>query len=42
MADTGYNWEAAWTVLDAVIALTQAGTITDQSPEIDCDGKAAI
>lgn len=42
MADTGYNWDAAWTVLDAAIALTQGGTITDQSAEIDCDGKAAI
>lgn len=42
MADTGYNWDANWTVLDAEIALTVGGTITDQSAEIDCDGKAAI
>lgn len=42
MADTGVNWDAAWTVLDAAIVLTVAGTITDQSAEIDCDGKAAI
>jgi hypothetical protein len=42
VADTGYNWEANWTVLDAAIVLTQGGTITDQSAEIDCDGKAAI
>lgn len=42
MADTGFNWEANWTVLDATITLTTAGTITDQSPEIDCDGKASI
>ena len=42
MADTGYNWEANWTVLDAAIALTQGATTTDQSAEIDCDGKAAI
>ena len=42
MADTGYNWEANWTVLDAAIALTVGGTITDLSAEIDCDGKAAI
>lgn len=42
MADTGHNWEANWTVLDAAIALTVAGTITDQSAEIDCDGKANI
>ena len=42
MADTGFNWEAGWTVLDAAITLTQGSTITDQSAEIDCDGKAAI
>ena len=42
MADTGFNWEADWTVLDAAITLTQGATITDQSAEIDCDGKAAI
>ena len=42
MADTGYNWEANWTVLDASTILTVGGTITDQSAEIDCDGKAAI
>jgi len=42
MADTGYNWEANWTPLDAAIALTVAETITDLSDEIDCDGKASI
>jgi len=42
MADTGFNWDANWTVLDAAIALTVGATITDQSAEIDCDGKAAI
>jgi len=42
MADTGYNWDTDWTVLDAAIVLTVGGTITDQSAEIDCDGKAAI
>lgn len=41
MSDTGYNWEANWTVIDAAIALTQGGTITDTSAEIDLDGKAA-
>jgi len=41
MADTGYNWEANWTVIDAATALTQGGTITDQSAEYDLDGKAA-
>ena len=34
MADTGYNWDANWSVLDAAITLTQGGTITDQSDEI--------
>jgi len=42
MTETGFNWEANWTVLDAEIVLTVAGTITDQSAEIDCDGKASI
>ena len=41
MADTGYNWDAAWTELDAAIALTTGGTITDTSAAVDCDGKAA-
>jgi len=42
MADTGFNWDANWSVLDAAITLTQGATITDESAEIDCDGKAAI
>jgi hypothetical protein len=42
MVETGYNWEDNWTVLDAAITLTEGGTITDESAEIDCDGKAAI
>ena len=41
MADTGYNWDAAWTPIDAAIVLTVAGTIQDISAEIDLDGKAA-
>ncbi len=41
MADTGYNWDAAWTPIDAAIVLTQGGTITDTSAEQDLDGKAA-
>jgi len=41
MADTGYNWDADWAVIDAEIVLTTGGTITDQSAEIDLDGKAA-
>lgn len=41
MADTGYNWDANWSVIDAAIALTTGGTIQDISAEIDLDGKAA-
>jgi hypothetical protein len=41
MADTGYNWDANWSVIDAATVLTQGGTITDTSAEIDLDGKAA-
>jgi len=41
MADTGYNWDASWSAIDAAIALTQGGTTTDNSATIDLDGKAA-
>jgi len=41
MSDTGYNWDATWAAVDAAIALTQGGTTTDSSAEIDLDGKAA-
>lgn len=41
MADTGYNWDASWTAVDAAIALTQGGTIVDSSDALDLDGKAA-
>ena len=43
MADTGYNWDANWTLIRAAVALTQGGTISDvgESNEIDLDGKAA-
>ena len=41
MADTGYNWDVAWTPIDGAIALTVAGTIQDISAEYDLDGKAA-
>ena len=41
MADTGYNWDASWTAIDAAIVLTQGGTTTDSSATIDLDGKAA-
>ena len=41
MADTGFNWDAAWTPIDAAIVLTTGGTITDASATIDLDGKAA-
>ena len=42
MADTGYNWDAGWSVIDAAIVLTQGGTTDDTSAVIDCDGKAAV
>lgn len=41
MADTGYNWDAAWTAIDAAIVLTQGGTVIDNSATLDLDGKAA-
>ena len=41
MADTGYNWDDSWSAVDAAITLTQGGTTTDTSAEIDLDGKAA-
>jgi len=41
MADTGVNWDTSWTAIDAAIVLTQGGTTTDTSAEIDLDGKAA-
>lgn len=42
MANTGFKFDAGWTALDAAITLTQGGTITDQSAEVDCDGKASV
>ena len=41
MADTGFNWDASWTVLDAAIVLTQGGTTTDTSAAVSLDVKAA-
>lgn len=41
MADTGYNWDTNWTVVDAAIALTTGGTVTDLSAALDLHGKAA-
>jgi len=41
MADTGFNWDATWTAIDAAIVLTQGGTTTDSSDVLDLDGKAA-
>ena len=40
MADTGHNWEAAWNVIDAAIALTNGGTVADTSAAVSLDGKA--
>ncbi len=39
MADTGYNWDAAFTTIDATTVLTQGGTDADTSAVIDLDGK---
>jgi len=41
MADSGFNWDATWTAIDAAITLTVGGTIIDNSATIDLDGKAA-
>jgi len=41
MGAIGYDWDASWSAIDAAIALTQGGTTTDTSAEIDLDGKAA-
>jgi len=40
MANTGHTW-AAWSTIDAAIALTTAGTVNDTSAEIDISGKSA-
>ena len=40
MADTGYNWDANWTPIDAAIELTQDER-QHTSAERDLDGKAA-
>ena len=42
MADSGYNWDAAWSQcgVEAVV-LTTGATILEISDEIDLDGKAA-
>ena len=41
MADTGFNWDAAWTA-EYDGTLTTAGTVTDTSAAISMDNKAAI
>ncbi len=41
MADTGYNWDAAWTEVIAANVLTQGGTTTFTSGTLSLDGKAA-
>ena len=41
MANTGHDWAAAWTTLDAAITLTQGGTTTDTSAEVSLDLKSA-
>ena len=41
MADTGYNWDAAWTEVVAANVLTTGGTTTYTSEVLSLDGKAA-
>ena len=42
MADTGYNWEANWTTLEAALAQQEGeASATHQLDEVDLDGKAA-
>jgi len=41
MADTGFNWDAAWTEIIAAKVLTQGGDTTYTSTAIDLDVKAA-
>ena len=31
MANTGHDWATSWTAIDAAVALTQGGTVTDFS-----------
>lgn len=38
-ATATYLWDTNWTPIDAAIVLTTAGTITDQSDEIDLNSK---
>lgn len=42
MADTGFNFEDTWTVLQNAVALTQGGTTEDVSSAIAMDGKAGV
>ncbi len=41
MAATGYDWDTSWTAIDAAIALTQGGTVTDFSATQTLDVHAA-
>ena len=42
MADTGYNWDAAWTPVDAAVVQQEGeASATDSSATLDLDGKAA-
>lgn len=46
MADTGYNWDAAWSAMQIGAADWTANAIADNATEtgdfLDCDGKAAV
>ena len=41
MANTGHDWDAAWTEIDAAVALTQGGTVQDTSAAQSNDLKSA-
>jgi hypothetical protein len=41
MANTGQDWDAAWTEIDAAIALTTGGTVQDTSAAQSNDLKSA-
>jgi hypothetical protein len=40
MADTGFNWDDAWTTLQNAVTLTTGGTTTNASTAVNNDGKA--
>ena len=42
MTDTGFNWDASWTAIDAAVVQQEGeASASDSSATIDLDGKAA-